>query len=66
LLILVDDEEKRGKIEKLENAMSLVSQNLGRNTIFYAALGTRRNWAMQSNNRSPSYTTNIKEIPLVS
>jgi len=65
-LLILDDAKKREKIEKLENAMSLVNQNLGRNTIFYAALGTKKNWAMQSNNRSPSYTTNIKEIPYVS
>lgn len=64
--ILVEvDEAKRVQRNKVEAAMRSINSKLGRNSIFYSILGTRRDWSMRCSKRSPSYTTNIAEIPLV-
>jgi len=39
-----------------------INKEQGRNTIFFAAQGTQRNWMPDCNNRSPRYTTQWSEL----
>lgn len=53
---------------KMKNLFSLVdniNSELGQNTIFFAAQGTKRPWMMKSNQRSPNYTSSWSDLPLV-
>jgi len=40
-----------------------INQQMGKNTLFWAAQGIKRLWEMRSDNKSPSYTTDWKNIP---
>lgn len=62
---LFDDAAARAKSAKLMVAMDAVNSVWGRGTLRTGAAGMSKAWAMRSENRSPRYTTNWDELPMV-
>ncbi|HEY9685252.1 MAG TPA: Y-family DNA polymerase [Oculatellaceae cyanobacterium] len=52
------------KSEKMMKALDAANTRWGRGTIFLAAEGTKKEWKVKSQYRSPSYTTSWDEIPI--
>ena len=50
---------------KLMDMLDRVNAKWGRETLFLAATGTKREWSMRQNYRSPRYTTVWEELPTV-
>ena len=44
-------------------SLDKINQKMGRGTVFFAAQGITRTWAMRSVFKSPHYTTDWDEIP---
>jgi DNA polymerase V len=63
-LSLFDDAD-RIKSAKVTELMDQINKDHGANTIFCAAAGTKRSWKTKSEKRSPRYTTNWDELPIV-
>lgn len=57
-----EDTIKKAKITEL---MDTVNTLMGKNTLHYAATGVKREWRTRSERKSPRYTTNWDELPLV-
>ncbi len=53
------------KKERLMQAMDALNLKMGKNTVFIAAEGIKREWLMKFNRRSPRYTTRWNELPTV-
>lgn len=55
------------KSEKLMKALDAVNRKMGANTLKYAAagLGEKQEWRTVFNRRSPAYTTDWNQIPVV-
>lgn len=53
------------KTDFLNNALNKINQRYGRGSIYLAAEGVGRKWAMRQTFKSPAYTTNLSEIPEV-
>ncbi len=49
----------------LMTALDNINQRWGRNTLQYAAEGISKPWSMRQDFKSPAYTTNWHELPLV-
>ncbi|QWE23894.1 Y-family DNA polymerase [Polynucleobacter sp. AP-Elch-400A-B2] len=62
---LFDDMEVKGKSAGLMKAMDSINSRFGNAAIKTAAVGTKQDWQMRSNNRSPNYTTQWDELPVV-
>ncbi|MGH7889588.1 MAG: DUF4113 domain-containing protein, partial [Thermodesulfobacteriota bacterium] len=62
LLARSSDNQKKRSLMK---AMDCINTRWGRDTVQYAAAGTTRNWKMRQSKRSPRFTTNWSEIPVV-
>ena len=62
---LFDDMEVKGKSAGLMKAMDSINSRFGNAAIKTAAAGTKQDWQMRSNNRSPNYTTQWDELPVV-
>jgi len=62
---LFDDMEVKGKSAGLMKAMDSINSRFGNAAIKTAASGTKQDWQMRSNNRSPNYTTQWDELPVV-
>ncbi|MDH4466022.1 MAG: Y-family DNA polymerase [Acidovorax sp.] len=62
---LFDDAAARAKSAKLMAAMDAVNSVWGRGTLRTGSAGMSKGWAMRSENRSPRYTTNWDELPMV-
>jgi DNA polymerase V len=58
-------EEKTQHTERLMRVLDAVNAKYGSHTLHLAAEGCEKPWAMKSQRRSPAYTTNWNEIPLV-
>jgi DNA polymerase V len=55
---------------KLNKLVDTINDRSGTNTLFWAAMGNRKirtegNWRAQQNHRSPSYTTDWADLPLI-
>ena len=61
---LFDDMEVKGKSAGLMKAMDSINSRFGNAAIKTAASGTKQDWQMRSNNRSPNYTTQWDELPV--
>lgn len=57
--------ESDRKQETLTATIDQINQKLGKHILFYCAEGTKRTWQLKSNFRSPRYTTQWHELPLV-
>jgi DNA polymerase V len=53
------------KSECLMQTMDNINSNMGKNTIFLAAEGTKRSWVIKCDRRSPRYTTRWEELAVV-
>ncbi|AGG33671.1 DNA-directed DNA polymerase [beta proteobacterium CB] len=62
---LFDDMEVKGKSAGLMKAMDSINTRFGNASIKTAASGTKQDWQMRSGNRSPNYTTQWDELPVV-
>ena len=62
---LFDDMEVKGKSAGLMKAMDSINSRFGNAAIKTAASGTKQDWQMRSANRSPNYTTQWDELPVV-
>lgn len=61
-LFIEDDSEKKKKLNK---AVDLLNQKMGRGALKYAVQGTKKEWKLRQENLSKSFTTNLVDIPLV-
>ena len=52
--------------EKLMQALDSINESMGAETIFHAAQGTKREWCMKRQKKSPSFTTNWGDLLEVS
>jgi DNA polymerase V len=62
---LFDDMEVKGKSAGLMKAMDSINSRFGNAAIKTAATGTKQDWKMRSGNKSPNYTTQWDELPVV-
>jgi DNA polymerase V len=62
---LFDDMEVKGKSAGLMKAMDSINSRFGNAAIKTAVSGTTQDWKMRSGNRSPNYTTQWDELPVV-
>ena len=61
---LFEDIESKGKSADLMHAMDAINSRFGNAVIRLAASGTKQEWQMRSNNKSPNYTTQWDELPI--
>jgi DNA polymerase V len=61
---LFEDMEAKGQSAELMKTIDEINNRFGSNLIKSAAMGTKQDWAMRSDNRSPSYTTNWNQLPI--
>ena len=47
------------------SVMDQLNARMGRGTVFQAAIGIKRDWALRADHRSPSYTTRWQDLPKV-
>ncbi len=52
-------------IDNLMERVDLLNSNLGKNSVFHASQGIKKEWKMKRRSLSPCYTTNWKTLPLV-
>lgn len=52
-------------LDNLMVAIDKTNQKFGRDTVFFAAEGIKKQWQMKRERKSPSYTTNWKQLPMV-
>lgn len=62
---LFDDMEVKGKSAHLMKAMDSINSRFSNAVIRTAVSGTKQDWKMRSGNRSPNYTTQWDELPVV-
>jgi DNA polymerase V len=61
-LFTTENELKSGP---LMQTLDRINQQHGKHTLQYGAMGLKKNWTMKSEHRSPNYTTQWKDLPLV-
>ncbi len=59
------DDQDRGKSKRLMSALDAINDRWGVGTLQYASSGISHAWMTQFHRRSPAYTTNWNELPLV-
>ena len=59
------DHQDRPRSKRLMTALDAVNARWGAGTLEYASSGFTKTWKMQSHRRSPAYTTNWHELPVV-
>ncbi|TSA01072.1 MAG: Y-family DNA polymerase [Nitrospiraceae bacterium] len=59
------DDQDRGKSKRLMSALDAVNDRWGAGTLQFASSGISNAWKTQFHSRSPAYTTNWNELPLV-
>ena len=63
---LFDDPAARERSARRMAVMDAINQEFGRDTLYSAAEGVAKRWAMRAGMRSPRYTTQWDELPVVS
>ena len=43
--------------------MDTLNKRMGRGTVYQASIGTKRNWALRADYRSPLYTSRWEDLP---
>lgn len=61
-LFLFTDKEQEYKGKALMDVMDRLNKKYGRNTVYLASEGTKHNWIMKQDHRSPRYTTSWNEL----
>ena len=62
---LFDDATARLRSDKTMAVLDAINNEWGQGTLRVAAAGVTKRWAMRSDNRSPRYTTQWDELPVV-
>jgi DNA polymerase V len=62
---LFDDAAGRARSARRMAAMDAINRHFGRDTLRTGACGIHPRWAAQAANRSPRYTTQWAELPVV-
>ncbi len=62
---LFDDTDKQTKSDNLMHVMDSINQKMGKGSLTIAATGLGHGWSMRRENKSPSYTTDWSELPVV-
>lgn len=62
---LFDDAPAQEKSNGLSRVMDDINRRMGAGSITIAASGTRQRWAMRRDSKSPNYTTDWDELPVV-
>jgi DNA polymerase V len=57
--------EEQERENRLMESIDQINRVLGKDTLFFGSQGTQRGWHGASEHRSPGYTVNWKEIPVV-
>ncbi len=57
--------QPRKEDQRLMKAIDQLNEKLGKGTVFSGKEGTNQRWHMKSEFRSPRYSTNWKEIPVI-
>ncbi len=60
------ESDKKKKLKEITGLMDDLNDRYGKDTIFYASAGIAREWSMKREMKSPSFTTNWKQLPIVS
>lgn len=63
---LFDDVEAKVQSDKLMTMMDTINRKVGKGALTIAATGTQQRWRMRRERKSPSYTTDWSELPIVS
>ena len=59
------EQEDPSKSDQLMQLLDTINKDMGSGTVFLAAQGTKKDWMMKNQHRSPRYTTNWNELPIV-
>jgi len=51
--------------QRLMTALDEITRRVGRNTVFYAGSGIKRDWAAFANMKSQAFTTNWRQMIIV-
>lgn len=62
---LFDDPSQKNKQIKLHKNLDSINSKFGANTIQFLAAGIKKQWSMKSENKSPNYIGNWKELPKI-
>jgi len=62
---LFDDPEIQIRSDNRMREMDAINRKMGTGSLTIAATGTRQRWAMRRDSKSPNYTTDWKELPVV-
>lgn len=57
--------QPRKEDQRLMKAIDEINEKIGKGTVFSGKEGTNQSWHMKSDFRSPRYSTNWKEIPII-
>ncbi len=60
------DTENRIKMAKITEIIDKINKEMGADTLFYASSGIDKQWQMHRDMKSPHYTTNWDDLPIVS
>jgi len=64
-LSLFTEPERLARQEAASRVADQINRRLGRGTITFASVGKEQRWRAKSANRSPRWTTQLDELPLV-
>src|SRR5690606_13425208 len=53
------------RADKLMDTLDAINKRYGRGTVYQAAEGVQKKWAMRQAHKSPAYTTCWREIPVI-
>ena len=62
---LFDDNDAQEKSDNLMHVMDAINQKMGKGSLTIAASGLIHGWSMRRENKSPNYTTEWDELPVV-
>jgi DNA polymerase V len=62
---LFDDPAEQSRSDKMMYVMDAINRSMGRDSVTIGATGTKQRWAMRREQKSPSYTTDWNELPVV-
>tara|TARA_B100000427_G_C15494198_1_gene589061 strand:- start:17 stop:1273 length:1257 start_codon:yes stop_codon:yes gene_type:complete len=57
--------ENNPKIDRLMKIIDTLNSSIGKDSVFHASQGTRKEWKMKRKSLSPCYTTKWENIPIV-
>jgi len=63
---LFDDPVAQAKSASMMRTMDAINQRMGQGSLTIAASGIQHRWAMRRDRKSPNYTTDWNELPMVS